>query len=225
MLCFGLKWKSLWAAIWKLHNQCEISFTNDPAFALVLQALQVLSTHLGLPFPGIGVLWGPRHLAISKVVLHRWRYATGSAIASKDDLWYIKVAKHLHKIGLESQHDDFEGGRHGLVAYIHPSTLLKICPSCMLYRTSGNSWVGCFLGCACICLGFMQFCPDCGLLKNDLLWFHCQEQEYHLTEVSRKWRSPLHQRGSVRCDFYLARLLQIRYPFIVLLEVSCVPGS
>lgn len=111
------------------------------------------------------------------------------------------------------------------VTYIHLGTLLKICPSYILYRIYGNSWFSCLLGCAYTCLYFMQSCLDYSLLKNALLWFQSQEQD-HLTGVSGKWRFPLHHNGSVKCGLYLpGPLLQIKCPLIVLSEISCLPDS
>lgn len=102
-------------------------------------------------------------------------------------------------------------------------------PSLLYFIQDFWKWFSCFPGegvGACICLCFMQSCLDYSLLKNDLLWFHSQEQEDRLTEVSGKWRSSLYQSGSVKCGFYLPRpLLQIRHPLTVLPEVSCVPDS
>lgn len=55
---------------------------------------------------------------------------------------------------------------HGCLTYIHLGILLKICPSYILYRISGNNWFSCFLGCVYTYLCFMQFCLDYSSLKK-----------------------------------------------------------
>lgn len=111
--------------------------------------------------------------------------------------------------------------------HTHLGTVLKICPSYILYRISGNSWFSCSLGCAYTCFVFqavltwLQFAKK----KNVLLWFHSKEQD-HLTGASQKWRFPIYQNGSVKCWLYLpGPLLQIKCPLIVLPEISCMPDS
>lgn len=112
--------------------------------------------------------------------------------------------------------------------YIPSGTSLKICPCRILYRASGNSWLtnnSSLLGCVCICLCFTQSCLDDNLLKL----VSCDttlENKKIISQRYWKWRFPSHQNGSVKCRLYvLGSLLQIRYPFIVLPEIPCVPDS